>query len=64
MDPVGVKKRLENYEQMWEYYTLMKTKNKMKDFEVEFEEWWEVAKEYFTKDLERNLVEHRTDEFF
>jgi len=29
----------------------MRTKNKMKDFEVEFEEWWEVAKEYFTKEL-------------
>jgi hypothetical protein len=29
----------------------MRMKNKMKDFEVEFEEWWEVAKEYFTKEL-------------
>jgi len=30
--------------------------NKMKDFKVEFEEWWEVAKEYFTKELEKNLA--------
>jgi hypothetical protein len=30
----------------------------MKDFEAEFEEWWEVIKEYFTK-LEKNLVQHR-----
>jgi hypothetical protein len=36
MDPIGVKKRLEDYEQMLEYYTLMKSNNKMKDFEVEF----------------------------
>ncbi len=40
----------------------MKTKNKMKDFEVESKEWWEVGEEYFTKELEKNMVQHRTDE--
>jgi hypothetical protein len=39
----------------------MRTNNKM-DFEVEFEEWWEVGKEYFTKKLEKNLVQHKVDE--
>jgi hypothetical protein len=34
----------------------MKMKNKMKDSKVEFEEWWEVVKEYFTKELEKKLV--------
>ncbi len=34
----------------------------MKDYEVEFEEWWEVAKEYYTKELEKNLAQHRTNE--
>jgi hypothetical protein len=34
----------------------MKPKNKMKDSKVEFEEWWEVAKKYFTKELEKNLA--------
>jgi hypothetical protein len=33
----------------------MRLKNKL-DFEVEFKEWWEVAKEYFTKELEKNLA--------
>jgi hypothetical protein len=28
----GVKKKLEDYEQMLQYYTLMKTQNKMQDF--------------------------------
>ncbi len=37
-------------------------KNKMKDSEVESEEWWEVVEEYFTKELEKNLVQHRVDE--
>jgi hypothetical protein len=62
LDPAGVKKRLKDYEHMLQYYILMKTKNKMKDYEVESEEWWEVVKEYFTKELEKNLVQHRGDE--
>jgi hypothetical protein len=33
----------------------MRTKNKMKDFDAEFEEWWEVVEEYFVKELEKNL---------
>jgi len=40
----------------------MRIKNKMKDFEVEFEEWWEVVEEYFTKGLEKNLAQHKVDE--
>jgi hypothetical protein len=34
----------------------MKTNNKMKDFEAESEEWWEVVEEYFTKELEKNVA--------
>jgi hypothetical protein len=34
----------------------------MKDSEVESKEWWEVAKEYFIKELEKNLVQHKVDE--
>jgi hypothetical protein len=44
MNPIGVKKRLKDYEQIVQYYTLMRTNNKMKDYEVESKEWWEVAK--------------------
>jgi hypothetical protein len=40
----------------------MWTNNKMKDFKVEYEEWWEVAHEYFIKELEKNLAQHRTNE--
>ncbi len=46
---------------MLQYYTFMRLKNKL-DFEVEFKEWWEVAKEYFTKELEKNLAQYRTNE--
>jgi hypothetical protein len=34
----------------------MRTKNKMKDSEAESKEWSEVVEEYFTKELEKNLV--------
>jgi hypothetical protein len=40
----------------------MRTKNKMKDSKTESKEWWEVVEEYFTKELEKNLAQHRTDE--
>jgi hypothetical protein len=40
----------------------MRTKHKMKDFDVESKEWWEVVEEYFAKDLEKNLTQHRIDE--
>ncbi len=38
------------------------TNNKMKDFEAQSKEWWEVADEYFAKELEKNLVQYRTNE--
>ncbi len=47
---------------MLQHYTLMKMKNKMKDFEVEYEEWLEVVKEYFTKELDKNLPQHKANE--
>ncbi len=34
----------------------------MKDFEAKSKEQWEVAEEYFTKELEKNLAQHKTNE--
>ncbi len=62
LNPVGVKKRLKDYEKMLQYYTLMKMKKKMKDFEKINEEWWEVVEEYFTKELEKKLAQHKANE--
>ncbi len=56
LDPANIKKILEDYEQMLQYYTLMRTKNKMKDFEAKSKEWWDVVEEYFTKELTNNLA--------
>jgi hypothetical protein len=33
----------------------MRMKNKMKDFQAKYEEWWEVTEEYFTKESKKNL---------
>ncbi len=62
LDPTNVKKKLKDYEHMLQYYTLMRMKNKIKDFEEKYEEWWEVVEEYFTKEMENNLAQHRADE--
>jgi hypothetical protein len=62
LDLVDVKERLEDYEQMLQYYILMRTMNKMKDFDVESKEWWEVVKGYFIKELEKNLAQHKANE--
>jgi hypothetical protein len=32
----------------------MRMKNKMKDFEAQYKEWWEVVEEYYKKELENN----------
>jgi hypothetical protein len=34
----------------------------MKDSNVEFEEWCEVAKKYFSKELEKKLAHQKADE--
>jgi hypothetical protein len=39
----------------------MRINNNMKDSYAKFEEWWEVAKEYFVKKLEKNLAQHKID---
>ncbi len=46
---------------MLQYYIVMRMKNKMKDCEAKYEEWWEVAKEYFKKKLEKNIAQHKVD---
>ncbi len=40
----------------------MKMKNKMKEFEAKSEKWWEVTEEYFIKELEKNLAQHKANE--
>jgi hypothetical protein len=47
---------------MLQYYAFVKTKSKMKDFYAKSKEWLEVAEEYFSKELEKNLAQHRVDD--
>ncbi len=49
---------------MLQYYTLMRMKKKLKDFEAESKEWWEIEEEYFVKELEKNLTQHKANEIF
>ncbi len=34
----------------------------MKDSYTKSKEWWEVTKEYFVRELENNLAQHRANE--
>ncbi len=34
----------------------------MKDFDAMYKEWGEVAEEYFSKELEKNMAQHRADD--
>jgi len=40
----------------------MRIKNRMKDSKVKYEEWWEVVEKYYTKELEKNLAQHKINE--
>jgi len=62
LDLASVKKKLEDYEQLLQDYALMRMKKKMEDSKAESKEWWEVGEEYFTKELENNIAQHRVDE--
>ncbi len=62
LDIDSIKKRLKDCQKMLYYYTLMRTKNKMKDSEEKSEELWQVIEEYFTKELKKNLVQYRLGE--
>jgi hypothetical protein len=35
-------KRLENYDQMLQYYILTRIRSEMKDFDAKSKEWWKV----------------------
>jgi hypothetical protein len=56
LDLICGKKRLEDYDQMLQYYIFMRINSKMRDSDVESKEWWEVTKEYFFKELEKDLT--------
>jgi len=40
----------------------MQDKNKMNNSNAKFEEWCEVKNKYFSKELEKNLAQHKADE--
>jgi hypothetical protein len=53
LDLVGIKKKLDDYEQMLKYCTLMKRKNKMKDSKAKSKKWWVGCKGIFYKGVEK-----------
>ncbi len=60
LDPSYVNHRLEECNELVQYYSIMCTKQQMDDSNVELNEWWELAK--FKEEMQRNLIAHIKDE--
>jgi predicted translin family RNA/ssDNA-binding protein len=43
LDPSYVNNRLEEYNELIQYYSILCTKQQMDDSNVELDEWWELA---------------------
>ncbi len=43
LDPTYVKNRLEEYDDLVQYYSILHTKQQMDDANVELDEWWELV---------------------
>ncbi len=57
-----VSNRLEEYDELVEYYFILHTKQQMEDSNTKLDEWWEVTKRQFKEKMYKNLATHRKDE--
>jgi hypothetical protein len=47
LDLTNVKNRLEEYDDLVQYYSILHTKQWMNDANVELDEWWELVEVLF-----------------
>jgi hypothetical protein len=57
-----VTNKLEEYDDLVQYYSIIHTKQQMEDSNTKFNEWWEVAKVQFKEEMYKNLATHKKDE--
>ncbi len=62
LDPTYVKNRLEEYDDLVKYYSILCTKQQMNDANVEFDEWWELVEFQFHEEMHKKLATHKRDE--
>ncbi len=62
LDPTYVNNKLEEYNDLVQYYSILHTKQQMDDVNVDPDEWWGLAKTQFQEEMQKNLVAHKRDE--
>jgi hypothetical protein len=62
LDLAYVKNRLEKYDDLVQYYSILCTKQQMDDATMKPNDWWQLARVQFQKEMKKNSVAHRRDE--
>jgi hypothetical protein len=62
LDHVYIKKKLEEYDDLVKYYSILCTKQQMEDSNARMYEWWKLVEAQFKEEMQKNLVAHRRDE--
>ncbi len=62
LDPAYVNNKLEKYDDLVQYYSILHTKQYMDDTNVELNECWELTKAQFQEEMQKNLVAHKREE--
>ncbi len=57
-----LKKQLEEYDDLVWCYSILHIKQQMDDFNAKPDEWWELAKLQFQKEMQKFFATHRRDE--
>ncbi len=57
-----VNNKLEDYDNLVEYYFILHTKQQMEASNVELYEWWELVEMQFKEEIYKNLIAHKKDE--
>ncbi len=61
-DPMHVNNKLEKYDELVQYYSILRTKQQIENYNVELNEWWELVETQFKEEMQKKLVAHRKDE--
>jgi hypothetical protein len=62
LDHVYIKNRLEEYDDLVQYYSILCTKQQMEDSNPRLYEWWKLVEAQSKEEMQKNLVAHRRDE--
>ncbi len=62
LDLAYVNNILEKYNDLVQYYSILRTTQQMNDANAKFNEWWELAEVQFQEKMQKYLDAHKKDE--